>query len=1508
MSSDLAILPMMRGAGGGGGGSAKNIPDNLRSTDTFEAIVGLGSSRMVLAPGGLQNLFLDNVPVEDGNGNPNFSEFQAVLFDGDPTILNPVNLSLGQSSGPVTVGLNITNKNSNGPGEWVTGAVTQPGANFIDIRFVVQALYTSTKNGTTSNTASLEIQMRPAGATTWVNPLAGEPAPVYTGDGLLSEILGAILYPSRSYWNADGTGWANPNDYLAITGKTTSAYIKELRIAVPNTGAYKNKTWQVRARLREIDYVLYGSDNQNEDRRTIQFESVTSVNTADIGGTEEWRGLSYVKVYGKATDQLTGVPDITGIYDIGRHLVPPESVWNPLTRLYTGATWDGATTVSSWTQCPAWQIKGLIEDDLSGLSALTPGSTLNKWDALEASKWFSTNVPDGNGGWHPRYSANWFIEEGMQAHELVNYLAGAVGGFAWDEGDGTWRLKVEKPENPVQIFTTENITGEFGYSHTDFDTRYNDIIGVFRNRDIQYQEDRVRVFDQDDIDNTGRRHTTLTLVGCDNRQEALRRVKIRQLVGLNEFRIVTFQTNRQATVLDPFSVIAVADGDLNSDTAIRSTGRIMAINETRDRIVVRDPLRLELGVAYSIMLTVPNPAYNPSITVEPTDIDWRSPTITITRQITNTNAERGDVVNLGLAAALPENLPDYATISLVANGLPALPKQYRVTNLKVDDNNPELVTVTAIEIYTRKWDESDNVDEDQILSQVSHKTVPSPVLPADGIFSLHTSMADSGLQRTLTISWERPASLFIKGYRVEYQLNDGAWLSLGSTTERFVEMANPAFGLYRVRIYTLDRRNLESLPLQGEYLLEDTGAVSPPVGYLTADSVVLAADYNGTVSDWAPAQGTFIVQTAYQRVATDVTYEVVSTTGGLVVSINQNNGVYVPTQMTEDQGSATFRATWNGLTIERTLTIAKARRGLQGTDAPPGSQSSVIYAYQRSVGTPPKPGQQTTYDFSTHTLTGLDNGWTSNIPDGSDQIWIIAASASALTTSNLDTIAANEWSDPVRWSSNSINSATLYLFQRTNDSTPPSLPSQAVTYSFESGALTGVNNGWETTLPPAGGGFRWMTMATVLSTESSDVIQPGEWATAALLAQDGGNNATVYIFATSDTEAPPTLPSQVATYNFTTGECSGLNNGWTNTLPTGGNYRWFTVAKASSPTNFDTIEPSEWYTPGLIGMSGSAGPSGQDAVTILMTRESATLFAYANGGVANFAPASGKLTVWAGQSDVTSQCQMWCYASNGIGATFDLSGNWSVTSMSGDNETLTFRIIYKGVEYQKIFTVTKAKAGYEIVDSLPSNDLFVGRMVFLTADQKLYRFTNSGWSRAVDGADIMANTVDANVLRAGSITAGLLSSGLLITASSQIGDATINSAKIVDLEVDTIKIRDGAVTDVGQFYNGSTYSGNYGYQEIITAQITTRYAGDIIALCSIRQGFANGNRTWNSRILIDGVVVSTVAGTVINDSISMSGKLAVGAGVHTVSVQWLGQPTMTVDPNSASLVTLRRYK
>ena len=116
-------------------------------------------------------------------------------------------------------------------------------------------------------------------------------------------------------------------------------------------------------------------------------------------------------------------------------------------------------------------------------------------------------------------------------------------------------------------------------------------------------------------------------------------------------------------------------------------------------------------------------------------------------------------------------------------------------------------------------------------------------------------------------------------------------------------------------------------------------------------------------------------------------------------------------------------------------------------------------------------------------------------------------------------------------------------------------------------------------------------------------------------------------------------------------------------------------------------------------------------------------------------------------------------------------------------------------------------APVEILASLPETGNIPGRVVFLTSDAKLYRWTGSAWSREIDAGDISGelgapgsrttlagDAVIAGLISAGGISAEVMNVTQLSAITSDIGTATagvIRSADgkfKIDLNAKTITI------------------------------------------------------------------------------------------------------------------------
>lgn len=295
-------------------------------------------------------------------------------------------------------------------------------------------------------------------------------------------------------------------------------------------------------------------------------------------------------------------------------------------------------------------------------------------------------------------------------------------------------------------------------------------------------------------------------------------------------------------------------------------------------------------------------------------------------------------------------------------------------------------------------------------------------------------------------------------------------------------------------------------------------------------------------------------------------------------------------------------------------------KGADGSDGAPGTSNGQVQLYQKSATEPNKPGISLTWDFANASLVETpDNGWVTKISDVGDAdspIWVTVASVASQTST--DTIAPTEWTQPFKLVENGedglpgINSATVFLFQRTSTTTPPAKPSIDLNYNFAAKAISLPNNGWKTTSPSTGGRYRWMILATAASTESTDVIAASEWSDPVVTSEDGDpgvdgySQATVYLYKRSSNQ--PTGPTITTTYTFATKALSEPDGNWERNLGDVGNGNdpiWIIAATAVSQGENDDILSDEWSTPVKMAQDGTEGNPGVNTATIFIYRRSA---------------------------------------------------------------------------------------------------------------------------------------------------------------------------------------------------------------------------------------------------------------------------------------------------------------
>lgn len=117
-----------------------------------------------------------------------------------------------------------------------------------------------------------------------------------------------------------------------------------------------------------------------------------------------------------------------------------------------------------------------------------------------------------------------------------------------------------------------------------------------------------------------------------------------------------------------------------------------------------------------------------------------------------------------------------------------------------------------------------------------------------------------------------------------------------------------------------------------------------------------------------------------------------------------------------------------------------------------------------------------------------------------------------------------------------------------------------------------------------------------------------------------------------------------------------------------------------------------------------------------------------------------------------------------------------------------------------ISTTQQPQVGIEIVSTLPTTDLFDGRMVYLTTDGKLYRYvTGTGWTRATAAGDLTGQITNSQIA---DMAAAKLTGSITTT---QISDNAISTPKLAAGAVVASKIASQAITTeklfIGDFNN-----------------------------------------------------------------------------------------------------------
>ena len=542
------------------------IDGGLRSKQfaTVLDLLGYGEIDSILDTGGAgtdtfrKNVFLDDTPLQNANGDENFSDVEIFFKNGasDQTALQEINAI----ENTVPVGVQVTNATS------VTRTITDSNVDKVRISIQIPSLQKFENNGDIKGT-EVKISIR-----------------LVENDGTIH----------------------NPVEQNAINGKATSPYVKDYEIKFEKTMSFPVSITVIRDTEDSTDSTL---------QNTTNWLSFTEINT----DTSAYQGFAYVAIrfnaqefqrYPKRMYRIKGtkikVPNNTTIdSDNGRVIYSDDYIF------------DGTfKTDKEWCSDPAWILYDILTTDkgFGGPDGVIDADTLDVFSFFSASKYASELITDPiTNTTEPRFSCNVILNQKNDAYSLINDLCAVMNAMPF-YSNGTLQISQDRPTNtttntsdPQYIFNNSNVTEEgFTYQGTAQRTKFTEVEVAYFDNDTQTIDyELITTADitalSDSISKFGRTRKTIKAFACTSRGQANRLGRWFLYSNLKESEVVSFTTTLEAgVIIRPSTIIAIAD---SLRAGVRRGGRIKSVTNTTT-IVVDDANNTDLTLENAATLSV----------------------------------------------------------------------------------------------------------------------------------------------------------------------------------------------------------------------------------------------------------------------------------------------------------------------------------------------------------------------------------------------------------------------------------------------------------------------------------------------------------------------------------------------------------------------------------------------------------------------------------------------------------------------------------------------------------------------------------------------------------------------------------------------------------------------------------------------------------------------------------------------------------------------------------------
>ena len=538
-----------------------------------------------------------------------------------------------------------------------------------------------------------------------------------------------------------------------ISGKTTTKYQRSYYVPLIGSGP-----WEIRVRRITADSTSSAIQNKT------YLDSYTEVVESKL----RYPNSALVALRVDAS-QFSAIPRRSYDMKLLRVRVPVN--YDPGTRAYSGV-WNGTFKIA-WTDNPAWCFYDLVTSTRYGLGGYIPESQVDKWALYRVAQYCDQLVPNGLGGFEPRFTCNLYLQTREQAYKVVQDMASIFRGMVYWSG-GAITVTQDAPSDAVYQFAPGNVVdGEFAYQGSSAKARHTVALVTWNDPDDFYRQKVEYVEDAAGIARYGIVQSDVVALGCTARGQAHRVGKWLLFSEQSESEIVTFRTGLEGAVVRPGDVIKVADP-------------------------VRGGMRLGGRIAGATVSTV-------TIDQElPADLPWRLSVV-----LPNGVVEErlvGPVSGRTLTVTIPfSTAPQVDAIWVLASSI-IEPQLFRV--VAVAERDPGVHEVTALAHNPSKYASI----EEGLALQPRSITVLSDVPPPPTGLVMQESLyrVKDQAQVLVQVSWSEVQTAI--AYRLSYRVAGGNFVSLPLTSANYAEIRDAQEGQYEFSLRAIGITRKESVP------------------------------------------------------------------------------------------------------------------------------------------------------------------------------------------------------------------------------------------------------------------------------------------------------------------------------------------------------------------------------------------------------------------------------------------------------------------------------------------------------------------------------------------------------------------------------------------------------------------------------------------------------------------------------------------------------------------------